>query len=122
MTVDNTASEGDNSLPQITGDITINGQGAVIERNPNAPDFRFFQINTGAKLQLNDLTLRQGQVIGQSDSKKIDGGAIIVKGGMASVKNVLFDSNYAGCGGSVYIDSGNFNAEKSVFMNNNGNS
>jgi hypothetical protein len=121
-TVDNTDPVGDNGLPQIMGDITINGHGAVIQRSANAPEFRFFQVNAGAKLQLNNVTLRGGLVIDNKAASKIDGGAMFVKSGVVITNGVQFDSNHAGCGGGVFVDSGTFHAEKTVFRNNNGDS
>ena len=119
-TVNNTDPSGDNGLPQITANITINGHTAVIRRSANAPEFRFFQVNAGAKLQLNDMTLHAGLVIGTLDLVKVDGGALFINGGAVTTNGVLFDGNSAGCGGGVFVDSGTLHAEKTVFRNNNG--
>jgi len=67
---------GNNGLPIILSDggntITINGNGATIRRSPTlftdpqdpcsgaGLEFRIFELNTGAELILNDLTLRNG--------------------------------------------------------------
>src|SRR5260370_28937400 len=64
---------GPNGLPAIDNDITINGQGATIERADGAPNFRLFYVSGGSGgvgdntntlpqgiLTLNDLTLEGG--------------------------------------------------------------
>ncbi len=38
---------GPNGLPQISGYLTINGRGAIIQRASNSPDFRFFYVSGG---------------------------------------------------------------------------
>jgi hypothetical protein len=56
---------GPNGLPQISGDITINGQGATIQRATDAPKFRLlyvsgglsYETNTGVGLAAGSLTL-----------------------------------------------------------------
>jgi len=114
--VNNTDPLGDNGLPQITSEITINARGATIQRNnASAPDFRFFQVASGATLRLNDLTLRYGRVI---TNPKIDGGAILNKGGTVALTNVTLANNSAGCGGALYNESGTFTATASTFTQN----
>ena len=60
--------DGSNGLPLITGTIAIVGRGAhatVIERDPTAPQFRFFEVRTSsASLTLEGVTLRGGRVDG----------------------------------------------------------
>jgi predicted outer membrane repeat protein len=56
---------GDNGLPGIlsagtAGTLTINGNGAIIERNA-IPSFRLMYIDSGANLTLDNLTLRGGR-------------------------------------------------------------
>jgi hypothetical protein len=55
------ANNGQNGLPLISGDITINGRGSTITRASSAPDFRFFHVLESATLSLNTLTLRGGR-------------------------------------------------------------
>jgi hypothetical protein len=114
--VNNTDPLGDNGLPKITSEITINARGATIQRNnASAPDFRFFQVASGATLRLNDLTLRYGRLI---TNPKIDGGAILNKGGTVAITNVTLANNSAGCGGALYNESGTFIATASTFSQN----
>ncbi len=56
--VDNAAGYyGNNGLPYITGDVTVYGNCATIERDASAPAFRLFQVDTPGTLALHDLVL-----------------------------------------------------------------
>ncbi|MDB6067831.1 MAG: hypothetical protein JWR26_4039 [Pedosphaera sp.] len=79
---------GPNGLPQIAGDITINGQGATIQRATNSSAFRFFYVSGGlsyntdtgtglpaGKLALKSLTLMGGLAKGGNGSGEAGGGA-----------------------------------------------
>src|SRR5262249_55049644 len=63
---------GPNGLPAIDNDITIEGNGATIERDPNAPPFRLFYVSGGlageltppGSLTLKNLTLEGGKAEG----------------------------------------------------------
>src|SRR6476619_1801819 len=50
ISINNTGSDGDNGLPQIRSNLTINGNGAIIERNlaNNIPGFRVFYVGSNA--------------------------------------------------------------------------
>ena len=87
---------GPNGLPQISGNLTINGQGATIQRASNSPDFRFFYVSGGLSskyhtglpagtLALMNLTLtggaaRGGNGVGQGGGGAGMGGAIFNQG------------------------------------------
>src|SRR5207244_583818 len=57
---------GPNGLPAISSQITIEGNGATIARDPTAPKFRFFYVSgnlsglAGGTLTLRNVTLRGG--------------------------------------------------------------
>jgi WD40 repeat protein len=68
-----------NAMPYITGDITIEGNNATITRS-GTEAFRFFEVETGGKLTLNDLTLSNGDVSN-------------ARGGQLILKNVTFVDN-----------------------------
>ncbi|MBE9146800.1 DUF4347 domain-containing protein, partial [Planktothrix mougeotii] len=96
-TVDNNTSDGfasdANGLPTPTditvgGKLTLNGNGAMIERSPTAPAFRFFYVPSNSNLTLNDLTFRNGE----ADKR---GGAIYVSStlGNLTVNNSTFANN-----------------------------
>lgn len=109
------AAYGPTALPVITGDITIEGNGASIERPPDAPSFRFLAVSneldsTGrrGRLSLRNLTLRGGLAEGGAGGDGIGGGGGAGMGGALFCRGelhldgVLFENNTArgGQGGS----------------------
>nr|WP_263013019.1 tandem-95 repeat protein [Ancylothrix sp. D3o] len=100
------ANNGVNGLPVIsldsfnlTNTLTINGNGATIQRSTAAgtPNFRFFQNN--AVLSLAGLTLRNGNPANA-------GGAILNNGFALTITNSSLISNTGTTGGAVSITSG----------------
>ena len=113
---------GPNGLPPIGNNITIEGNGAVIERDPANSDgvleqrFRFFFVpkktltdgiavigDDRAILTLKDLTLRNGFARGGAGANGGGGagmGGAIFNQGRVTLRNVTFDGNTAR-GGSV---------------------
>jgi hypothetical protein len=65
---DEPLGDGPNGLPPVTSQITINGNGATIQRNPSfdcpvddgSSDFRIFHVTDSGALTLNDLTVSNG--------------------------------------------------------------
>ena len=57
-------TNGPTGLPSITGDLTINGGGATIERSTasNTPPFRIFHVSAAGRLTLKDVTLLNGML------------------------------------------------------------
>ncbi|MDB9312477.1 DUF4347 domain-containing protein [Spirulina sp. CS-785/01] len=102
---------GPTGLPSITSDITINGNGATIQRDGGAPNFRIFFIsgpggplppNGTSKLTLDNVTVRGGRAVdvgGVSD----DGGGIFNIGGELIVRNnsVITDNFADDDGGGI---------------------
>jgi hypothetical protein len=85
---------GPNGLPPITNDITIDGNGAIIERDANAPDFRLFYVSGGLKgelhsgsLTLKDVTLEGG--IARGGDGEFGGGGGLGAGGAIFNQGVL---------------------------------
>ena len=79
---------GPNGLPQISSDITLNGQGATLQRGNGTTNFRFFYVSGGlsydatisqglpfGKLSLRDITLSGGLAEGGDASGEAGGGA-----------------------------------------------
>ena len=89
---------GPNGLPFINGDLTINGNGSAIERDPNAEAFRIFFVGGRGILRLNDVTLRNGLAEGFSANGL--GGAIFNLGPIELVNTMLVD-NIAVRGGAI---------------------
>lgn len=103
---------GPNALPVITtfNPIVINGNGAILALT-NAASGRFFEVQTGASLTLNNLTLKDGGSKGSSVLTQ--GGAVLVDYnnssdpnlfgfGTLDLNNVLFNGNKASLGGAIY--------------------
>ncbi|MFN2576446.1 MAG: hypothetical protein ABR607_02015, partial [Pyrinomonadaceae bacterium] len=89
-------------LPNITSNVTIQGDGAattIIERDPNAAAlFRLMAVSNSGSLVLNDVTLRGGR----SD----DLGGAVVADGPTTLNNVVCNDNTAPNGGGA-IEGGN---------------
>lgn len=102
-TVDNSDPNlGPNGVPVITSPITINGHGATIAREDAAPAFRLFQIDSGAVINLNELTL-SGAAAGDGTTTHLDGfdGGAIHNRGTLNAANTTFSHNRAGTGDST---------------------
>jgi hypothetical protein len=108
---------GPNGLPQISGDITINGRGAMLLRATNAPPFRFFYVSGGlsydaqtkaglpaGSLTLKNLTLQGGLAHGGKGSGEGGGGAgmggAIFNQGTLTLDDVTLTQNTAQGGNS----------------------
>jgi hypothetical protein len=102
LTVADTSSDngdGPNGLPAIAAgdDLTIVGNGAVIERSTNNEGFRFFDVAAGGSLTLQDLTLQGGYT-------RSGGGALFNRGTL-TLDRVIVQNNKAtnvAAGGGVY--------------------
>ncbi|MET8014320.1 hypothetical protein ABZU86_22685 [Streptomyces sp. NPDC005271] len=98
---------GDNAMPIITNNITINGFNSTIQRDPAAAtNFRIFQVDgSTGRLTLNRVTVRNGH--------SVDGGGIRVNPGGTLILNAATDvrENEAdGIGGGILNDG-------TVFLN-----
>ena len=86
------------ALPEITSDITINGDGGrrTIERASTATaKFRIFTVTSGGKLTIDNLDLAKG------DSGNANGGAISVTSGKLTVRNSVIRNSTAGTGDTL---------------------
>ncbi len=106
-----------NGLPaianqSIAGTLTIQGNGAIIERN-SADDFRIFHINTGGNLILDRLTVQNGFV----DLLVANGGGIYNEGNLTLTNSTITKNNVTGRGGGIY-NTGNLTIFSSTFANN----
>ncbi len=76
----------DNGLPRINSDITIQGNGAIIERAANAStEFRIIEVNTDAQLSLDQVTISGG--------KSSSSGAGILNFGTIILTNIIVRGN-----------------------------
>jgi hypothetical protein len=103
-----------NAFPLIMSDITINGNGRLIQRNERVKPFRFFAVLDvpAAKLTLNKLTLSGGNSGGM-------GGGAIVNNALLHVHRCMFQNNTGSHGGAIYNgDARNAVFEDCRFQNN----
>lgn len=105
------------AYPQITAKVSINGRGAIIERDTTAPFFRFFQVASGGELRLENLTLRNGKT-------SFWGGGAIVSSGKLTLTGCTLENNVVDgvqgswSGGAVQNSFGVLRVDRSTFRNN----
>ena len=79
-----------------TDSLTVQGNGATINRS-SAIGFRFFDVESGGHLTVNDLTFSNGAPDG-------DGGAIFTYDASLSISNSTFTGNAGGDGGAIAVE------------------
>jgi hypothetical protein len=89
-----------NGLPVISTAITIQGNGATLQRSQESgtPEFRFFRITESGNLTIEDLVLTRGSVV-LSAFESI-GGAIYTSGQL-TIHNSAFVNNSANASGAI---------------------
>jgi hypothetical protein len=117
-TFENTGERGSNALPVITGNVTIAGNGAAITHTRRPGDnsyqpYRMAQVNEGATLVLQDLT------IGYFALQIAPGGALAVYGGTLTMTNTTLNgAKSEENGGALYVQSGSATVTGSTFSGN----
>jgi hypothetical protein len=113
--VNNTSSNGygSNGLPSITaagGSLTIVGNGDIIERSTGrqTPAFRVFEVQAGAALSLQNLTLQGGSA---------GVGGAVYSLGTLTMTGVTVQKNTANVGGGIY-SNGSLLVQDCVIQNN----
>lgn len=101
-------------LPEITTNITITGNGHLLQRDPSlgcstaseGTDFRLIEVTAGGTLLLNHLTLAHGCVVGAPEAR---GAAVLASGSnVLTLRACTFQANVAiGSGGAPAQPSGN---------------
>ena len=95
--VDN-STDGDNGLPSITSEITINGNGSTIERIEGFfLEFRIFHVGASGDLSLNDVTITGGSW--NTDSADFGGG--IVNQGVLIIADSTISFNVSATAGGI---------------------
>jgi hypothetical protein len=91
-----------NGLPIITSEITINGNGATIERSSatGTPDFRILSLGTTAGLTLKGVTIKGGRL------QSLVGGGIHSNAGKLNVIDSVVTGNRGLHGGGIYNGGG----------------
>jgi len=97
LTAVNNTTDGPNGLPVIAANnnLTIRGSGDTIARSaaPNTPAFRLFDVATGAALTLQNVTLANGLVIGDTGMDACGGAILTSAGATLTVKNSILLNN-----------------------------
>ncbi|MBL1113999.1 hypothetical protein JK364_16590 [Streptomyces sp. 110] len=102
----------DDGLPEITGDVTISGNGSTIRRDPDATEnFRIFHVVSGGTLTLKSLTVSGGDIAST-------GGGALVEQGTLNLNDTVFKDNSAATGGGVSNDGGQLNLDRSIVERN----
>ncbi|GAA1286926.1 right-handed parallel beta-helix repeat-containing protein [Streptomyces javensis] len=105
----------DDGLPEITGDVTISGNGSTIRRDPNATEsFRIFHVVSGGTLTLKSLTVSGG------DINNMGGGALIEQGTL-NLNDTAIKDNLATTGGGLYNTGGQLNLDRTAVERNTAN-
>jgi hypothetical protein len=134
---------GKTAFAPITGNITIVGYGATLQRDSSAiDDFRFFGVDAGGTLKLSDLTLRDA-ILGENAgagvvnvfgtlqleqvrfannnayNEQAKGGAIYNYNGIVQIDTTVFESNQAMLSsGAIFSDGGSVIVRSSCFVGN----
>jgi hypothetical protein len=113
--VDNTA-DGANGLPSIVSQITINGDGATIERRSVAPAFRIFYVAAGGDLRLNELTISNGLASGTDLGG--NGGGIFNRGTLELTNSTVSGNRARNAGGGFFNLGGRMKLTNSTLSGN----
>lgn len=112
---------GPNGLPSVAADggraLTINGNGATIERSVVAPQFRILHVEIGADLTLNEAILVGGDVDGLPFPD--NSGGAIANLGTADLFSVAL-TGHLGSNGSAVRNAGMMHIESSLLNMNSG--
>ena len=92
-------------LPAITSSVTLEGGGFEIRRQDTAPDFRILELQSGADVRLEDVTISNG--------RSVDGGGIFHDGDDLTLVNTTVTGNVSSSmGGGIYIAWNGFGATR----------
>ncbi|MEE4380243.1 MAG: choice-of-anchor Q domain-containing protein [Candidatus Competibacteraceae bacterium] len=127
LTAIHNTTDGNNGLPSITSTITINGNGATIERSitgyttglPN--DFRLLHIAENGNLTLNQLTLTGGLALAPVSLDYVfgTGGGLFNRGKVSLTNSTLSGNSAANFGGGFFnYSSGSVGVTNSTLSGN----
>jgi hypothetical protein len=113
--------DGASGLPVIQKGVTVNGDGASIDRSSTAA-FRFFDVASGASLALNNLTLSNGLAPTAVSPDVGYGGGAVISHGALSVNRVTFIGNqspsHTGTSGGAIDSASALSVTNSTFTHN----
>ena len=101
------------TLPNVTATVTIDGIGQTITVD-GASTYQVLLVNSGASLNLQNLTVAHGFVSGFGH------GGGIFSSGTTQITNVSMMNNVAGAGGAVFNNGGNLTVANSTFSGGHG--
>jgi hypothetical protein len=115
-------------LPAIRTQVTIHGDGATLLRTPlsstSTSAYRFFYIESGGSLTLDNLRLENGGWAGELQACTDPqgtcsvGGAMLLMGGEVNLQDVELVGNAARLGGAISVGVANLNISGSLFEGN----
>ncbi len=98
-----------NGLPVIASNITINGNGSTIVRDPSAVRFRIIQVGAAGALTLGELTVSGGYTPDSGGPTALPGGAATVEGTLTLTRVTISGNrtgsgtNFGGFGGGISV-------------------
>jgi hypothetical protein len=130
----------DTGLPFVTQPLTIQGNGATIQRSSSAPNFRIM-LASGAALDLHNLTISGGKLTGTgflgagiatlnapltmdgvtlvgNQNLAGSGGGLVTFGGSAVIDHSALDLNLASNGGGLYAVGATITVRRSLLFEN----
>lgn len=101
-------TDGPNGLPSVTSVVTIEGNGATIERDDadDTPYFRIFHVAEFGDLTLTDMTVRNGRAQSDAANTDYDGGGAYVLGALELSGAVVRDCYADRHGGGISNNGG----------------
>lgn len=113
-------NNGVNGLPAITNSMTINGNGATIQRSGAAgtPDFRIFHVLTDGTVTFSGLTISNGRGTGDSSNSFLGAGIFNRNNGTVNITNCSIIGNSANYGGGIANPTGTLNIANSTISHN----
>jgi hypothetical protein len=99
LTYQDNYADGNNGLPSVSSQITLNGNNKTIERSGAAPNFRIFHVAATGDLTLNQITIKNGNATGSGIER--DGGGIFNLGILAINNSTLSGNNAVKDGGGL---------------------
>jgi hypothetical protein len=113
------ADNADDGLPEITGNVRISGDGAVIQRSPRASDvFRIFHVRQSGSLTLDSLTLRGGRA-SPAPLLASNGGAVYNQRGRVTLNSVTVRNNSSTwLGGGIWNQLGTLTLKNTTVRDN----
>jgi hypothetical protein len=120
----NVTGNGPTGLPTILNDgtLTINGNGAIIERDSTAPSFRIFFCEAGSNLTLNNLTLRNGIAVSGGFLTRFGGAICTVQATLTmndcTVSDSITEAGSGAGGGGLTASRGTTVLNRCTFNNN----